>query len=77
MRNARTSRSSALIPFRSPEITPLRLPLCFLAWLTHSPSVWGMQPILGALAATARLPSVRDLMLEHHIRTARANTYGE
>jgi hypothetical protein len=77
LRSSRTSRSSSFTRCASLVVTPSRTPASTSARLTHSFSVYGTQPILGAMDSMAAHSDGYYLRCSCTILTARTRTSGE
>ncbi|MEC5211755.1 hypothetical protein RCH06_000285 [Polaromonas sp. CG_9.5] len=76
-RSSLTSRSSAFIRSCSDVVVPTLAPVSTLSRLTHSFSVWGTQPILGAMDSMAAHSDGYSPRCSCTMRTARSRTSGK
>ncbi len=76
-RNSLFSRSSSLMRCASAVVVPGRAPASTSARLTHSSSVYGPQPIFGAIDSTAAHSDGYSPRCSCTSRTARSRTSGE
>ena len=77
LRSALFSRSSALRRCKSVVVKPALAPVSISSRLTHSLSVWGIQPILGAIDSMAARSEGYSPRCSCTRRTARSPTTGE
>lgn len=77
LRSALFSRSSALRRCKSVVVKPALAPVSISSRLTHSLSVWGIQPILGAIDSMAARSEGYSPRCSCTRRTARSRTSGE